>query len=93
DSIGLDKQDRRYLETLINIFMGRPAGIDSIAATMNVPSDTLEDEVEPFLLRTGLIIRTPRGRMATAKAFQHLGKAVPKEHQSDPTLFPEDDFE
>ncbi|MFN3191591.1 MAG: Holliday junction branch migration DNA helicase RuvB [Aureliella sp.] len=93
DSIGLDKQDRRYLETLINIFMGRPAGIDSIAATMNVPSDTLEDEVEPFLLRTGLIIRTPRGRMATAKAFQHLGKAVPKDQQSNPTLFPEDDFE
>lgn len=83
DRIGLDKQDRRYLETLINVWEGGPAGIDSIAATMNVPSDTLEDEVEPFLLRSELMVRTSRGRIATAKAYKHLGKVQPKDTTPD----------
>ncbi len=69
DEIGLDKQDRRYLKTLISVFQGGPAGVENIAHTMSVSSDTLEDEVEPFLLRSELIIRTPRGRCATQKAF------------------------
>ncbi len=69
DAIGLDKQDRRYLQTLINVFQGGPAGVENIAHTMSVSADTLEDEVEPFLLRSELIIRTPRGRCATPKAF------------------------
>ncbi len=72
DELGLDKQDRQYLQTLIRVFGGGPAGLNSIAATMNISSDTLEDEVEPFLLRSELIVRTPRGRMATHKAFDHL---------------------
>ncbi|KAA5538813.1 Holliday junction branch migration DNA helicase RuvB [Roseiconus nitratireducens] len=72
DSLGLDKQDRNYLDTLIRVFAGGPSGLEAIAHTMNVSSDTLEDEVEPFLLRSELIVRTRRGRMATAKAFEHL---------------------
>lgn len=72
DMLGLDKLDRSYLDTLIRIFDGGPAGLEAIAHTMNVSGDTLEDEVEPFLLRSELIVRTRRGRMATSTAFQHL---------------------
>lgn len=72
DSLGLDRQDRRYLDTLIRVCLGGPTGIGTIAATMNTVVDTLADEVEPFLLRSELILRTPRGRVATAKAFAHM---------------------
>ena len=77
-SLGLDKQDRNYLDTLIRIFAGGPTGLEAIAHTMNVSSDTLEDEVEPFLLRSELMVRTRRGRIATERAYKHLGKNVPK---------------
>lgn len=73
DPIGLDGQDRRYLETVARIFQGGPVGVEAVAHTMNVPPDTLIDEVEPFLLRTGLIVRSPRGRRLTAAGFSHLG--------------------
>jgi holliday junction DNA helicase RuvB len=72
DEIGLDRQDRRYLETLIRVFNGGPAGVEAIAHTMSVSADTLEDEVEPFLLRSEYVIRTQRGRCATAKAYLML---------------------
>ncbi len=72
DTAGLDSQDRRYLETLIRVFAGGPAGVEAVAHTMNTSSDTLEDEVEPFLLRSELLVRTPRGRIATPGAYQHL---------------------
>ena len=74
---GLDKQDRRYLETLIGVFEGGPTGVEALAATMNLPADTLSDEIEPYLLREQFIVRTSRGRQATAKAYQHLGKPPP----------------
>jgi Holliday junction DNA helicase RuvB len=77
DSQGLDKQDRRYLETLIGVFEGRPTGVDALAATMNLPADTLSDEIEPFLLRQQFITRTPRGRLPTPKAYSHLGRPLP----------------
>ena len=77
DSLGLDRQDRGYLETLIRVFAGGPTGIESIAHTMNASVDTLSDEVEPFLLRSELVVRTPRGRIATAKAFTHLNLEQP----------------
>lgn len=83
DRLGLDRQDRRYLETLIRVFSGGPAGIQAVAHTMNVPPDTLEDEVEPFLLRLGFIQRTPRGRMITAAALTHLGVAPPSTDDTD----------
>ena len=73
DSVGLEAQDRRYLQTLVTVFSGGPAGLSAIGHTMNVPPDTLEDEVEPFLLRVGFIQRTPRGRMITAAGLNHLG--------------------
>jgi Holliday junction DNA helicase RuvB len=77
DDLGLDKQDRGYLDTLMRVFVGGPAGLEAIAHTMNVSSDTLEDEVEPFLLRSELIVRTRRGRIATMKAYEHLGRPKP----------------
>src|SRR5438874_11861115 len=69
DLLGLDKQDRRYLETIVNVFDGGPTGVEAMAATMNLSADTLSDEIEPYLLREQMIVRTPRGRMATAKAY------------------------
>ncbi len=72
DDAGLELQDRKYLETIVRVFGGGPAGVQAIGHTMNIPPDTLEDEVEPFLLREGFIQRTPRGRMITAKAMAHL---------------------
>jgi Holliday junction DNA helicase RuvB len=77
DSVGLDRQDRKYLETIIRVFAGGPAGVEAIAHTMNTATDTLADEVEPYLLRSELVVRTPRGRMATAKAYRHLQIALP----------------
>jgi hypothetical protein len=77
DHAGLDKQDRRYLETLTGVFQGGPAGVEAIAATMNLPSDTLSDEVEPYLLREQFVLRTARGRMATSKAWSHIGRIPP----------------
>ena len=73
DSQGLDKQDRNYLSTLIRVFGGGPAGVEAIAHTMNGAVDTIEEEVEPFLLRINLLVRTPRGRKATTAAFEHMG--------------------
>jgi Holliday junction DNA helicase RuvB len=77
DNLGLDGQDRKYLGTLIRVCGGGPTGIDTIAATMNASSDTLADDVEPFLLRSELILRTPRGRVATAGAYAHLKLGMP----------------
>ena len=73
DRLGLDRLDRKYLETIARVFLGGPAGIEAIGHTMNVALDTLTDEVEPFLLRSELVIRTPRGRMVTQKGLDHLG--------------------
>ena len=79
DGEGLDKQDRRYLETLIGVFDGGPTGVEALAATMNLPTDTLSDEIEPYLLREQFIVRTPRGRVATPRAYLHLGKPMKPE--------------
>ena len=73
DMLGLDPQDRKYLETIARVFGGGPAGVEAVAHTMNLAPDTLIDDVEPFLLRSELVIRTPRGRKMTPAAFEHLG--------------------
>jgi Holliday junction DNA helicase RuvB len=83
DTLGLNKLDRSYLETILRVFSGGPAGVEAIAHTMNTSTDTLEDEVEPFLLRSELVVRTPRGRVVTAKAYQHLGWKTPGEEPVD----------
>ncbi len=90
DEIGLDRQDRRYLETLVRVFQGGPAGLEAIAHTMSVSADTLEDEVEPFLLRSEYIVRTQRGRCATAKSFGMLKMTPPAR---TPSLFDNIDSE
>lgn len=89
DEEGLDKQDRRYLDVLTGVFGGGPVGVESLAATLSLPSDTLADEVEPYLLRGQFVIRSPRGRVATVKAYRHLGKAPPldKEDAGAGSLF------
>lgn len=74
DILGLDPQDRKYLQTILRVFSGGPVGAESVAHTMNVSPDTLIDEVEPFLLRSELIVRTRRGRVLTEKALSHLEK-------------------
>ncbi len=77
DHLGLGKQERRYLETLIRVFGGGPAGVEALAHTINIAADTLSDEVEPFLLRSELVVRTPRGRCATVRAFDHMNMTPP----------------
>jgi Holliday junction DNA helicase RuvB len=81
DDLGLEEQDRRYLKTIMFVFNGGPAGLQAIAHSMNISPDTLEDEVEPFLLSLGFVQRTPRGRMITARAIEHLKLDPPHEFQ------------
>lgn len=75
DEQGLDDLDRKYLRALIDYYGGGPAGANALAATLNEETDTLEDVVEPYLLKIGFVIRTPRGRMATVRSYEHLGIA------------------
>ncbi|CAI2718887.1 Holliday junction branch migration DNA helicase RuvB [Nitrospina watsonii] len=73
DRIGLDKMDHKLLLTMIEKFKGGPVGIDSLAASINEERDTIEDVYEPFLIQSGLLHRTPRGRVVTDAAFHHFG--------------------
>ncbi len=77
DPLGLDKMDRLLLNTVIDKFNGGPVGLDTLAAAIHEAKDTIEDVYEPFLLQEGMLVRTPRGREATLRAYQHLGKSVP----------------
>lgn len=77
DTLGLDRLDRRVLEAVIDRFAGGPVGLTTLATVVSEEPDTVEDAVEPFLLRSGLLQRTPRGRVATAAAYAHLGRAIP----------------
>src|SRR5687767_8537006 len=87
DVLGLDKQDRGYLETIIRVFAGGPAGIEAVAHTMNLEPDTLSDEIEPYLLRSELLVRTPRGRVVTAKTYEHLQLPPPADDDPQRRLF------
>lgn len=77
DRQGLDYTDQKILRTIIERFDGGPAGLDTIAAAVGEDPGTIEDVVEPYLLQNGLIIRTPRGRIATEAAYRHLGLEMP----------------
>jgi Holliday junction DNA helicase RuvB len=77
DALGLEPLDRRYLQLIIEHFAGGPVGIQNMAVSLGEETDTLEDMVEPFLIQTGLLKRTPRGREATAHAWTHLGLEPP----------------
>ena len=77
DSAGLDERDTRLLETLVARFAGGPVGVDTLATAMSEDALTLEDVYEPYLIQLGFLKRTPRGRVATAHAYEHLGLPVP----------------
>jgi len=85
DRLGLDGQDRKYLETIRRVFDGGPVGVEAIAHTLAAAPDTLADEVEPYLLRTELVVRTSRGRKLTSSGYTHLGTSPSGESQQ--TLF------
>ena len=87
DRDGLDKNDRRYLETLIDVFAGGPTGAEALAATLNLAVDTLSDEIEPYLLREQYIVRSPRGRVATPRAFTLLGRKPRPDDKGQQGLF------
>ncbi|MGI5863494.1 MAG: Holliday junction branch migration DNA helicase RuvB [Myxococcales bacterium] len=78
DALGLDPMDRRILLTIIELYGGGPVGVETIAASIGEERDTIEDVYEPFLLQIGFIQRTPRGRVATARAFEHFKRPPPK---------------
>ena len=84
DAAGLDAMDRRYLSTIASSYGGGPVGVDTLAAALSEPRDAIEDIIEPFLIQRGFLQRTPRGRLLTGVAFQHLGLPEPTR---DPTQF------
>ncbi|KLU58698.1 holliday junction ATP-dependent DNA helicase RuvB [Peptococcaceae bacterium CEB3] len=86
DRSGLDKIDQRMLRSIIDTFSGGPVGLETLAATIGEESETLEDVVEPFLLQMGFLQRTPRGRVATSKAYEHLHIPLPAREEGG--LFP-----
>jgi Holliday junction DNA helicase RuvB len=87
DLRGLDVMDRRLLETLVVKFGGGPVGVDTLGASMGEEADTLEAVIEPYLLQEGLLQRTPRGRVATIRAYQLLGRTPPKAGGAQGALF------
>jgi len=88
DEVGLDTLDRKYLRTIIDYYEGGPAGLNALAATLAEDKDTLEDVVEPYLLKIGFVIRTSRGRLATQRAYDHLSidKTAPEPPGSQEAL-------
>jgi len=78
DAFGLDEMDRRVLATIIEKFDGGPVGLETIAASISEEADTIMDVVEPYLLQLGFLDRTPRGRMATRRGYEHLGFEPPE---------------
>jgi Holliday junction DNA helicase RuvB len=82
DALGLDRHDRQFLTVIATKFSGGPVGLSTIAAAIGEETDTVEDVFEPYLLQQGLIKRTPRGRVLTEGAYEHLGLPVPEAHAS-----------
>jgi len=85
DPLGLDDIDRRVLRAIIEKFNGGPVGLETLSAALSEEPDTIMDVVEPYLLQLGFLDRTPRGRVATRRAYEHLG--IPYEEPAQPTLF------
>ena len=78
DELGLDTLDRQVLGRIIRNFDGGPVGLETIAASISEEPDTIMDVVEPYLLQLGFLDRTPRGRVATRRAYEHLGEPYPE---------------
>jgi Holliday junction DNA helicase RuvB len=91
DGVGLDAMDRRYLKTIAENYGGGPVGVDTLAAALSEPRDAIEDIIEPFLIQKGFLQRTPRGRLLTGLAFQHLGLPEPTRDPGQFGLFSEND--
>ena len=82
DQLGLDRLDRRILSTIIDKFGGGPVGVETVAASISEEKDTIEDVYEPYLMQLGFLDRTPRGRVATARAYEHIGRELPRDGQA-----------
>lgn len=93
DEQGFDHLDRRFLLTLIEKFDGGPVGIDSLAAALSEERGTLEDVIEPYLIQQGLIVRTPRGRVATNSAYRHFGLSIPTQNKAESPQMSLDDLD
>ena len=78
DPQGFDVMDRKLLEAVVHRFDGGPVGVDNIAASIGEDAGTIEDVIEPYLIQQGYLQRTPRGRIATKAAYQHLGLVAPQ---------------
>src|SRR5262249_24174534 len=91
DAPGLDAMDRRYLSTIASSYGGGPVGVDTLAAALSEPRDAIEDIIEPFLIQKGFLQRTPRGRLLTGLAFQHLGLPEPARDPAQFGLFSGED--
>jgi len=89
DELGLDALDRKYLRALIENYGGGPAGAETLSHAIAEARDSVEDVVEPFLMQQGFIQRTPRGRLACARAYEHLGLTAPSTPKGQPGLFEE----
>lgn len=87
DPLGLDIMDRRLLSVLIDQYDGGPVGVETVAAALAEPRDTIEDVYEPYLLQQGFLGRTPRGRIATRRAYEHLGKKPKRPDPDQGSLF------
>jgi len=83
DSLGLDAMDRRYLHMIADIYRGGPVGVETLAAGLSEPRDTIEDVIEPYLIQLGLIARTARGRCLNGRGWKHLGLNPPPEAGQD----------
>jgi len=82
DQLGLDLMDRKLLDAVIDKFGGGPVGVDNLAAAIGEARDTIEDVLEPYLIQQGYLQRTPRGRVATAAIYRHLGLQPPRSGDS-----------
>ncbi|MCG8491867.1 MAG: Holliday junction branch migration DNA helicase RuvB, partial [Sneathiellales bacterium] len=89
DKRGLDAMDRRYLNRIAHDFGGGPVGIETLSAALSEPRDAIEDIIEPYLIQQGFLQRTPRGRLLTRSAFEHLGLGFPKQLQGQMDLIEE----
>ena len=78
DDYGFDEVDRKLLRTIIDKFSGGPVGVNSLAAAIHEEKDAIEDIYEPFLIQAGFLDRTPRGRVATARAYEYFGLTAPE---------------
>ncbi len=87
DKAGLDRTDRRMLDTMIKKFGGGPVGLETLAAAISEETDTIADVYEPFLLQLGFLMRTPRGRVVTRTGYEHLGVPWPGDDGGAPSLF------